>query len=53
MSLNNLEKVGASFPDIQSMEIQILEEENDTKKQQNFNTSACSICNDAKDKCIS
>ena len=32
MSLNNLEKVGASFPDIQSMEIQFLEEENDAKK---------------------
>ena len=53
MSLNNLEKVTASFPDIQSMEIQIFEEENDAKKQQNFKASTCSICNDAKDKCIS
>ena len=53
MSLNNLEKVVASLPDVQSMEIQILEEENYAKVQQKFNTSTCCVCNkDAKDKYI-
>ena len=53
MSLNNLEEIGASFPDVQAMEIEILEEENDANVQQKFNASTCSICNkDAKDKYI-
>ena len=43
MSLNNLEKVVASLPDVQSMEIQILEEENYAKVQQKFNTSTCCV----------
>ena len=51
MSLNNMEKVGTSFPDVQSREMQILEEENDVNMQQKFNTSTCSVCNkDATDK---
>ena len=53
MSLNNMEKVGAIFPDIQSMEMQNLEEENDANMQQKFNTSTCSVCNkNATDKYI-
>ena len=54
MSLNNMEKVGTSLPDVQSREMQILEEENDANMQQKFNTSTCSVCNkDATDKYIS
>ena len=54
MSLNNMEKVGTSLPDVQSGEIQILEEENDANVQQKFNISSCSICNkDTMDKYIS
>ena len=54
MSLNNVEEVGTRLPDIQSREIQILEEENDENVQQNFNTSTCSVCNkDATGKYIS
>ena len=36
MTLNNMEKVGASLPDVPSREIQILEEENDANMQQNL-----------------
>ena len=51
---NNMEKVGTSLPDVQSREMQILEEENDANMQQKFNISACSVCNkDVTDKCIS
>ena len=54
MSLNNLEKVGTSLLDLQSREMQNLEEENDANMQQKFNTSTCSVCNkDATDKYIS
>ena len=54
MSLNNMEKVGTSLPDVQSREMQNLEEENDANMQQKFNTSTCSVCNkDATDKYIS
>ena len=43
--------VGKSLPDVQSREMQILEDENDANMQQKFNTSTCSVCNkDAKDK---
>ena len=31
MSLNTFEEIGASFPDVQSMEIKILGEENEAK----------------------
>ena len=49
-----MEKVGTSLPDVQSREMQILEEENDANMQQKFNTSTCSVCNkDATDKYIS
>ena len=54
MSLNNMEKAGTSLPDVQSTEMQTLEEENDANVQQKLNTSNCSICNkDATDKYIS
>ena len=54
MSLNNMEKFETSLPDVQSREIQNLEEENDANIQQKFNSSTCSICNkDATDKYIS
>ena len=45
MSLNNVEEVGTSLPDVQSREMQILEEENDPNVQQNFDTSTCSVYN--------
>ena len=45
MSLSNVEEVGTSLPDVQSREMQILEEENDPNVQQNFDTSSCSVCN--------
>ena len=45
MSFKNVEEVGISLLDAQSMEIQILKEENDEKVQQKFNTSTCSVCN--------
>ena len=49
-----MEKVGTSLPDVQSREMQNLEEEKDANMQQKFNTSACSLCNkDATDKYIS
>ena len=51
MSLNNMVKVGTSLLDVQSMEMQNLEEENDANMQQKFNTLTCSVCNkDATDK---
>ena len=51
MSLNNVEEVGTSLPDVQSREMQILEEVNDANVQQKFNTSSCCVCNkDATDK---
>ena len=54
MSLNNMEKVGTSLLDVQSMEMQNLEKENDANMQQKVNTSTCSVCNkDATDKYIS
>ena len=54
MSLNIMEKVVTSLQDVQSREMQILEEENDANMQQKFNTSTCSACNkDATDKYIS
>ena len=54
MSLNNMEKVGTSLLDVQSMEKQNLEKENDANMQQNVNTSTCSVYNkDATDKYIS
>ena len=54
MFKNNMEKVGTSLPDVQSGEMQILEEEIDANVQQKFNISTCSICNkDAMDKYIS
>ena len=54
MSLNNVEEAKTSFSDIQSREIQILEEENNANVQQNFNTSTCSACNkDVTDEYIS
>ena len=55
MSLNKVEEVGRSLPDVQSREMQILEEENDNDAnvQQKFNTSTCSVCNkDETDKYI-
>ena len=45
MSLSNIEEVGASLPDVQSREMQILEEQNDANVQQNFNNRTCSVCN--------
>ena len=46
-----MEKVGTSLLDVQSMEMQNLEEENDANMQQKFNNSTCSVCNkDATDK---
>ena len=45
MSLNNMEKVGTSLPDVQSREMQNLDEENNANMQQKFNTSTCSVCN--------
>ena len=49
-----MEKVGKSLPDVQSREMQNLEEENDANMQQKLNTSTCSVCNkDATDKYIS
>ena len=49
-----MEKVGTSLLDVQSREMQILEEENDENMQQNFNTSTCNVCNkDATYKYIS
>ena len=49
-----MEKVGTSLPDVQSREMQILEEENDANMQQKFNTSTCSVYNKGKtDKYIS
>ena len=54
MSLKNVEEIGTSFSDVQSMKIQILEEEYDANLQQKFHTSTCSVCNkDEKDKYIS
>ena len=44
MSLNNMEEFEISVQDVQSREMQILEE-NDAHVQQNFNTSTCSTCN--------
>ena len=46
MSLSNIEEVGASLPDVQSREMQILEEQNDANVQQNFNNRTCSVCNE-------
>ena len=54
MSLSNMEKAGTSLPDVQSREMQILEEESDANMQQKLNTSTCSICDkDTTGKCIS
>ena len=54
MSLNNMEKVGTSLLDVQSMKMQNLEKENDANMQQKVNTSTCSVCSkDATDKYIS
>ena len=54
MGLNNMEKVETSLPDVQSREMQILEEENDANMQRKFNTSIWRVCNkDAIDKYIS
>ena len=43
MSLNKVDKVGTSLPDVQSREMQIFKEENNANMQQN--TSTCSVCN--------
>ena len=49
-----MEKVETSLVDVQSREMQNLEEENDANMQQKFNTSTCNTCNkDATDKYIS
>ena len=49
-----MEKVETSLVDVQSREMQNLEEENDANMQQKFNTSTCRVCNnDATDKYIS
>ena len=49
-----MEKVETSLPDVQSREMQILEEENDANMQRKFNTSIWRVCNkDAIDKYIS
>ena len=40
-----MEKVGTSLPDIQSREMQNLDEENDANMQQKCSTSTCSVCN--------
>ena len=54
MSLNNMEKVGTSLLDVQSMKMQNLEKENDANMQQKVNTWTSSVCNkDATDKYIS
>ena len=54
MSLKNMENVGTSLLDLQSMEMQNLEKENDANMHQKVNTSTCSVCNkDATDKYIS
>ena len=54
MNLNNVAEVGTKLPDVQSMEMQILEDESDASVQQKFNASTCSICNkDVTDKYIS
>ena len=54
MGLNNMEKVETSLPDVQSREMQILEEENDANMQRKLNTSIWRVCNkDAVDKYIS
>ena len=45
MSLSNIEEVGVSLPNVQSREMQILEEQNDANVQQNFNNWTCSVCN--------
>ena len=45
MSLSNIEAVGVSLPNVQSREMQILEEQNDANVQQNFNNWTCSVCN--------
>ena len=45
MSLNKVEEVGTNLPDVQSMEMQILEEESDANVQEKFDISTCSICN--------
>ena len=51
MSLNNVDKVGTSLPDVQSREMQILKEENNANMQQN--TWTCSVCSkDSADKYI-
>ena len=39
-----MEKAGTSLPDVQSREMQILEEESDANMQQKLSTSTCSIC---------
>ena len=46
MSLSNIEEVGASLQDVQSREMQILEDRNDANVQQNFNNRTCSVCNE-------
>ena len=44
-----MEEVGTSLPDVQSREIQILEEGSNVNMQQKFNTSTCNVYNkDAK-----
>ena len=57
MIQNELKQHGKSwnkFADVQSSEIQILEEEKNANMQQKLNTSTCSVCNkDATDKYIS
>ena len=54
MSLKNVEEVETSLPDVQSVEMWILEEKSDAVEQHKFNTSTCSVCNkDATDKHIS
>ena len=45
MSLKNIEKIGTRLAEVQSREMQILEEENDANIEQKFNTSTCSVCN--------
>ena len=53
MSLKNVGEVRTSLPDVQSMEMQILEKKYDTNVQQKFNASTCNVCNkDATDKYI-
>ena len=38
-----MEEVGTSLPDVQSREIQILEEGSNVNMQQKFNTSTCNV----------